>query len=93
MERSPKHGAGGETKAPSSQNEPWVFTILVFLKQIHKGFDSQLLLVNASQPSWHFPRVMSADGEGRHTKTRQQLVSALELRLGHLESGEVHMSA
>lgn len=45
--RLSKTGAGGKTKAPRSQIEPWVFKILSFSKQIRKGRDSQLQLANA----------------------------------------------
>lgn len=50
-------------KDSSSQDEPRLFKILLFSKQIHRGLDSQLLLENASPPSWHFPRVMSGGPE------------------------------
>lgn len=53
-------------KDSSSQDEPRLFKILLFSKQIHRGLDSQLLLENASPPSWHFPRVMSGGRRKTH---------------------------
>ena len=58
-----KMGGRRRDKDSSSQDEPWLFKILSFSKQIHRGLDSQLLLENASPPSWHFPRVMSGGPE------------------------------